>query len=481
MEHRFELVDGEGRIDEPGAILALLGLGLVALTLRGQVADDGFQHIDERHHALDAAELIGHERGVPARFFERLEQLDAVHRLRHDERRRQEVFEAGLDADGRVRPQGLHRHHAEHLVAVVLIDRKMRVAAGDDLAPVDLLGVVDVEENDLRPRRHDRGDGQLVEAEHALDHLLFGLVEDARLEALLNQDVHLLVRHGGFAATCEAEGLEQEVGDGAEDFDDGRNHPRHPLQGAGDQPGHALRVAERDALGDEFADHEGEERDEAHHPTEGDVIGPWRQHRKTHEPHRHLIGHGRSAERARQNAAQCDAHLHGGEEAGRFRGQLKRGQRAVVALVRELFQPGLPGGNNGDLRHGKETVGHQQEAKNEQLGEDSRHGKEAKPTGKPPGRATLLPRKLAADAEWRTIGTNLGSGLATRASPIMPFATPVEALQDAALRHLVVPLPKADSGPVAQRSEQRTHNPLVQGSNPCGPIPPSERMLGCTH
>jgi hypothetical protein len=27
----------------------------------------------------------------------------------------------------------------------------------------------------------------------------------------------------------------------------------------------------------------------------------------------------------------------------------------------------------------------------------------------------------------------------------------------------------AGSGPVAQRLEQWTHNPLVQGSNPCGP------------
>ena len=31
-------------------------------------------------------------------------------------------------------------------------------------------------------------------------------------------------------------------------------------------------------------------------------------------------------------------------------------------------------------------------------------------------------------------------------------------------------------GPVAQRSEQRTHNPLVQGSNPCGPTSCFQRL-----
>ena len=34
------------------------------------------------------------------------------------------------------------------------------------------------------------------------------------------------------------------------------------------------------------------------------------------------------------------------------------------------------------------------------------------------------------------------------------------------------------SGPVAQRSEQRTHNPLVQGSNPCGPTSRRRKSQG---
>src|ERR1700756_4469495 len=32
-------------------------------------------------------------------------------------------------------------------------------------------------------------------------------------------------------------------------------------------------------------------------------------------------------------------------------------------------------------------------------------------------------------------------------------------------------------GPVAQRLEQGTHNPLVRGSNPCGPTKPSRFVL----
>ena len=33
----------------------------------------------------------------------------------------------------------------------------------------------------------------------------------------------------------------------------------------------------------------------------------------------------------------------------------------------------------------------------------------------------------------------------------------------------VQPVERTRSGPLAQRSEQRTHNPLVEGSNPSGP------------
>src|ERR1017187_6331492 len=38
--------------------------------------------------------------------------------------------------------------------------------------------------------------------------------------------------------------------------------------------------------------------------------------------------------------------------------------------------------------------------------------------------------------------------------------------QDAGPQHLTVPFPTFNAGPIAQRLEQRTHNPLVQGSNP---------------
>ena len=141
-----------------------------------------------------------------ARLLELLEKLDGRHRLRGDQRRDEQVLERRGQADRGMRPECLDRDHPHHLVAVFWKTGKYGVSARHDLPPVRLLVVVDVKEDDLRARGHDRRDGEVVERQHALDHLLLGPLEHARVEPPLDKRPHILIAHGlGHGPGLEAE------------------------------------------------------------------------------------------------------------------------------------------------------------------------------------------------------------------------------------------------------------------------------------
>ena len=126
----------------------------------------------------------------------------------------------------------------------------------------------------------------------------------------------------------------------------------HSLERAGDQPGHALGITERDLPGNELTDDQGEKRDDGHHPAKGNGSGPRRQRGEARQPDRDLIGHGRTTISARQDAAQRNAHLDGGLKARRLGPEFERRLGSLIAFARELLQPSPPGGNHRNLRHG---------------------------------------------------------------------------------------------------------------------------------
>ncbi len=71
-----------------------------------------------------------------------------------------------------------------------------------------LIGVLQVEPLDLRPGCHEGIHTAFVESQHALQHVLFGLFENAQFCALVNEHLDLLGGHVRNVRWFDAEKLE---------------------------------------------------------------------------------------------------------------------------------------------------------------------------------------------------------------------------------------------------------------------------------
>ena len=92
-------------------------------------------------------------------------------------------------------------------------------------------------------------------------------------------------------------------------------------------------------------------------------------------------GERRAAECGGDDADEGDADLHGREKGVGRLGELEGETGARVAGIGELAEFGFAGGDDGDLRHGKNTVGDKQGEDDGDLEEDGRHGWRANATG----------------------------------------------------------------------------------------------------
>lgn len=79
LEDPFELVDGQHPVHQPRAIFPSDGLRPGPPIRRGDVTNDGFQDVIERHQALKLPILIDHQRNLGPATFEPLQ-----HRQRGD-------------------------------------------------------------------------------------------------------------------------------------------------------------------------------------------------------------------------------------------------------------------------------------------------------------------------------------------------------------------------------------------------------------
>src|SRR5205085_1411836 len=156
-------------IDQPGAVLPRPDLWSDAFPLRGHLAHDGFQDIDDRDHADHAAKFIRHDGEVLARLAEGFEQLhDSLSR-----RNEQGLDHQGSELHGEVRINRFDGNDADNVIAVALIDGEVRVPAGYYLMPDLLMGIALADEHHLWTRGHNFLHQQLVEFEDARDHFGF--------------------------------------------------------------------------------------------------------------------------------------------------------------------------------------------------------------------------------------------------------------------------------------------------------------------
>ena len=82
-------------------------------------------------------------------------------------------------------------------------------------------------------------------------------------------------------------------------------------------------------------------------------------------------GQSRAAVGAGQHADQRDAELHRGQELVGIVRQRERRPGALVALLGALLQADLAGRHDGDLRHGEDAVGQDEEEDDEEFDTDT--------------------------------------------------------------------------------------------------------------
>ena len=344
-------------------------LGLGAVAGRGEIANDRLEHVDERHETLHGAKFIGDDRDVFAGLLKALEQLDRRKRLRHKQRRQEEIFQRRRQPDRRVRPERFYRDHADDRVALRLIHWEIRVAAGHDFAPVGFLGVVEIEKNDLRPRRHEAGDGQLIEREHAFDHLFFGALKHARVQALFHEGAHFVFadvvgRRTGF----QPDEFYEELGAKFKQPQQRRRQPRQAAHRTGEQRGDFFRMREPHAFRHELAKNQHERRQPGGDDHEREQIGvsrPFRPQRR--EPLAHFFRQMRPGEHAREHAREREPKFYKRQKSRGVLRERERLARADVTLSGEFAEFGLFRRDNGCLGHREHAIGQHEQTQNNKL------------------------------------------------------------------------------------------------------------------
>ena len=188
-----------------------------------------------------------------------------------------------------------------------------------------------VDPGELGARRHDRAHRLVGQPQHALDHVALLGLQHAGLRALGQQRLqlllgHRLLRRRGASPNSRSTSAEDWPSSQTTGADDARQRWR-----SGRRPAAAitLRPAQRELLGHQFAQHQGQVGDHDHH--DGRATARSAKRRQIRECRASAAwicaGDPRAAEHAGQDADQGDADLHRGQEALRVLGQRRAPRR----------------------------------------------------------------------------------------------------------------------------------------------------------
>ncbi len=168
-ERAIQHSNADRAVDHEAAIRFAMNVLMKRAGRAGEVADDFFENVFERHQASDVAILIDDERDAPAVTL-KVQQLHAERRAFGNEiafalaRQLQQPLSRQVGACQRVRDL-LHVQDADDVVEIVLAHRQARVRRRaqrvEDRVPI----VADVDAGDLAARDHDVIDLDVVEVE----------------------------------------------------------------------------------------------------------------------------------------------------------------------------------------------------------------------------------------------------------------------------------------------------------------------------
>ena len=183
---------------------------------------------------------------------------------------------------------------ADDLVERVAVDGVARVGRVEHEPQRLLRRELDRERDHVGPRDHHVGDVLVGEVEHLVDHLLLAALDLALLGRAREQhpQLDLGMRRVLGAGHLLAERLQHVLGRALQEPDERLEEDEEPAHGRRHRKRDPLRVAERDPLRDELADHDVQVGDDQQREDHGED----RRQRRLEQVREHLLAEGADTE-----------------------------------------------------------------------------------------------------------------------------------------------------------------------------------------
>ena len=217
-------------------------------------------------------------------------------------------------------------------------------------------GIGAVEPLHVGARRHERGQGPLVQAKHVLHHLVLLLLDQAGVHAFFQAGRDFFFGHRTRGGGVNAQQLERARRGARKQLDKGFGRPGQPQHGPRHPAGHGFRVQLADALGHQLAKNNGGEGDHGHHQRSGGDGGRFFGRAPRLQPGSHAVAERGFAHNAVEHANRGDAHLHGRQKLVGVAQQFERCFGPVVASLSQRSQTRAFAAGQRQLRHGKHAV-----------------------------------------------------------------------------------------------------------------------------
>ena len=159
-------------------------------------------------------------------------------------------------------------------------------------------------------RQHDRREQAVIQQEDVLHHLVLMLLNQSGIHALLQTGGNFLFCHGPAGTVVNPKQFENGMGAEGQQPDKRLGPRSDPHHGTRHQARHGLGVKLTDALGHQFAEHNGDVGNGHHHNGRGRNVSRPRRNPQALQPHRQLAAEGRLANDAVQHTDGRDADLH---------------------------------------------------------------------------------------------------------------------------------------------------------------------------
>ena len=152
--------------------------------------------------------------------------------------------------------------HADHVVEVLAVDRQPRRLAAADLRQQVAQPRVGVDGDQLGARNHHLAGGQIGEAEHAVQHLFFLLLEHPRFLARGHQHLQLFFRvdHPAVIAAAQPQHPHHALRRAVHQPDERPEHAHEQLERFDQPDRRRLRPLERDPFRRQLAEHDLQRR-----------------------------------------------------------------------------------------------------------------------------------------------------------------------------------------------------------------------------